>query len=76
MRARDQDLAEVDEPVLNTAQAGRLLGFSTKSVRALCEAGRLPGAYRLTITGHWRIPLSVIKAVQAGMKPRRRLPGS
>lgn len=48
------------------AQAGQLLGRKPSTIRAWCELGQLPGAYKLR-GREWRIPAAAI----AGLSPSR-----
>lgn len=47
---------------LDTAVTARLIGHSQTRVRRLCEEGAFPGAYQITVGGHWRIPRQDVEA--------------
>ncbi len=52
---------------VTTSKAGEMLSRTDRAVRALCESGRFPGAFRPFVGGHWRIPLADVEAmIEAG----------
>ncbi len=58
---------------LTTAGAAELLGYSRDRVRVMCEAGRMPGAFRMGGPGgHWRIPKGDVEAILESVRPKKR----
>jgi hypothetical protein len=67
----------VDAPDLDVTAFGRLLGRSPATVRAWCERGLVPGAFRLPgdrRPGAWRIPAASLIAFREQQTPRRPAP--
>lgn len=62
--------------VLTTTEVARWLGYSDDQIRRMCDEGRfdgdeaqnVPGAYRVCVGAHWRIPRA---AVELFLKRRR-----
>lgn len=56
--------------LLTTAKAAKMLGYSSETVRVMCEKGRIVGAFRPGGAGsHWRIPLDAIQGIIASNRP-------
>jgi excisionase family DNA binding protein len=55
--------------ILTSPEAAVALRFDRKTVCRLCEEGRLVGAYRTRLGGHWRIPMSALDAFRAATRP-------
>jgi len=47
---------------LTARQAAELLGRNVQDVKRLCRTDQLPGAYKTSERGHWRIPETAITA--------------
>jgi hypothetical protein len=64
--------------MLTTTDVAGRLGFSEEHVRRLCEAGRfdgapasgVPGAFRLGLGCHWRIPQAAVDHFLASTRPK------
>ncbi len=52
-------------PVVGTAKAARLLGFTDRQVRRWCKDGKLPGAYQFARDSKWLIPVESLKEIRA-----------
>lgn len=55
-----------DERILEVSQAARIKKVSPSTIRRMCEARLLPGAYQVGAgrqRRHWRIPVSALHAV-------------
>jgi hypothetical protein len=68
--------------MLTTAEVGAWLHYSADQVRRFCEQGRFdgdgatPGAYRVCVGAHWRIPRAAVELFLAerAARVRRRNP--
>jgi hypothetical protein len=70
-------VAESDNPeMLTTTDVAGRLGYSEEHVRRLCEAGHFdgdgttPGAFRLGVGAHWRIPVTAVEHFLASSRPK------
>lgn len=61
--------AEQELTIYTTGEVARLLGYSGRRIRILCEKGRFPNAFRTHAAGHWRIPKTDIDALRASVRP-------
>lgn len=68
--AADNDNAQ--PVIMTTIQVAKRLVYSDDQVRRLCEDGKLPGAYRSGVGGHWRVPESAVLAFLDGVRPKVR----
>jgi len=66
--ARQENAAE--DPLLSTADAAKILGFSRTYVAMLIDNGKLPGA-SVSDGGHRRVPQSVVVAYQVAKDARK-----
>jgi excisionase family DNA binding protein len=69
--AKQEEGCIVPNEKLTTSEAAQRLGYSSASVRKLCEGGRLDGAFKL-LGGHWRVPEQAVEALIESSRPRRR----
>jgi len=61
---------------LTCTTAGAILGRHASTVRAMCERGELPGAYRQH-GREWRIPAGAVESYRAAQRlPRAARPGA
>lgn len=63
--------------MLTTTDVAGKLGYSEESVRRMCEQGRfdgdgerVPGAFRLGLGAHWRIPIAAFEHFRASLRPK------
>lgn len=70
-------MADEGQIMLTTTDVAGRLGYSEEQVRRMCEAGRFdgdgngaPGAYRLGLGCHWRIPAAAVERFLAGIRPK------
>jgi len=61
-----------DGTVYTTAILAKALGYSEDQVRAMCEVGRFPGAYRAGEGAHWRVPQEAVTAFKEACRPKIR----
>jgi excisionase family DNA binding protein len=57
---------------LSTGQVARMLGVTPRYVRARCDQGEIPGAFKLPGSTHWRVPRDWVQSVVDAAKPRKR----
>lgn len=57
--------------MVNSGEAGRILGVAPKTVRAWCAEGRFPGARKTSVGGEWRIPASEVYHEVGAPEPER-----
>lgn len=57
---------------LTTGQAARMLGVSDRYVRLRCDAGEVPGAFKLPASSHWRVPREWVLSIIEPAKPAKR----
>lgn len=48
--------------IITLVEASRSTGLPTASLRGMCRSRQLPGAYKTSERGHWRIPETAITA--------------
>ena len=76
-------MAEPDDKAwLTTGEVAVRLGYSPDQIRIMCENGRfdgdpangIPGAYRLCVGAHWRVPRAAVDHFLSGLRStvRRR----
>lgn len=71
-------MADEGQAMLTTTDVAGRLGYSEEHVRRLCEQGRfdgapsrgVPGAYRLGLGCHWRIPSAAVDHFLESTKPK------
>lgn len=62
---------------LTTGEVALRLGFSPDQIRIMCENGRfdgdpasgIPGAYRLCVGAHWRVPRAALEHFLKSLRP-------
>jgi hypothetical protein len=64
--------------MLTTTDVAGQLGYSDESVRRMCESGcfdgdtdkGVPGAFRLGVGAHWRIPPAAVDHFRESLRPK------
>lgn len=67
-------LEQEGKEYVNSGEFGRLMkpARSRQRVLQLCLAGRIPGAFKDSESGEWKIPTSSLKALEKELNPARK----